>query len=65
MAAIPTHCHTRSGAQPEIGALFMAVLLGIIVAGDGRSTGSKGAQLLTVYVIIARAPSRQPDRLRR
>jgi Ca2+:H+ antiporter len=31
----------------------MAVLHGIVVAGDGRSNGYKGVQLLTVYVMIA------------
>ncbi|HKQ98703.1 MAG TPA: calcium/proton exchanger [Candidatus Polarisedimenticolia bacterium] len=37
----------------EIGCLFMAVLIGALVAGDGRSNWYKGVQLLTVYAIIA------------
>ena len=33
--------------------MFMAVLIGGIVAGDGRSNWYKGVQLITVYVVIA------------
>jgi len=36
-----------------LGALFFAVLLGIIVAGDGRSNWYKGVQLIVFYVILA------------
>ena len=39
--------------RAEMGSLFMAVLIGGIVAGDGRSNRYKGVQLITVYVIIA------------
>ena len=39
--------------RAETGSLFMAVLLGAIVAGDGRSNWYKGVQLITVYVLIA------------
>ena len=39
--------------RAEMGSLFMAVLIGAIVAGDGRSNRYKGVQLITVYVIIA------------
>jgi Ca2+:H+ antiporter len=39
--------------RAETGSLFMAVLLGAIVAGDGRSNWYKGVQLLTVYTLIA------------
>lgn len=39
--------------RAEMGSLFMAVLIGAIVAGDGRSNWYKGVQLITVYVIIA------------
>jgi Ca2+:H+ antiporter len=37
----------------EIGALFMAVLIGALVAGDGRSTWYRGVQLIGVYLVIA------------
>jgi Ca2+:H+ antiporter len=39
--------------RAEIGALFMAVLCGALVCGDGQSNWYKGVQLLTVYAIIA------------
>lgn len=39
--------------RAEIGALFMAVLIGTLVAGDGRSNWFKGVQLIAVYLIIA------------
>lgn len=39
--------------RAEIGALFMAVLIGTLVAGDGRSNWYKGVQLVAVYLIIA------------
>ena len=39
--------------RAETGSLFMAVLLGAIIAGDGRSNWYKGVQLITVYVLIA------------
>ena len=42
-----------SFSRAEIGALFMAVLIGTVVAGDGRSNWFKGVQLITVYLIIA------------
>jgi Ca2+:H+ antiporter len=42
-----------SFSRAEIGALFMAVLIGAIVAGDGRSNWYKGVQLITVYAIMA------------
>ena len=47
--------------RAEIGSLFMAVLLGIIVAGDGRSNWFKGVQLVTVYVMIALMFYLMPD----
>jgi Ca2+:H+ antiporter len=40
-----------SGA--EVGSLFMAVLIGALVAGDGRANWFRGVQLITVYLIIA------------
>ena len=39
--------------RAEIGALFMAVLCGGLVCGDGQSNWYKGVQLMTVYAIIA------------
>ncbi len=42
-----------SFSRAEVGALFMAALIGTVVAGDGRSNWFKGAQLIAVYVIIA------------
>jgi Ca2+:H+ antiporter len=42
-----------SFTRAEIGALFMAALIGAIVAGDGRSNWYKGVQLIAVYLIIA------------
>ena len=42
-----------SFSRPEIGALFMGVLIGALVAGDGRSNWFKGVQLVAVYLIIA------------
>ena len=40
-------------SRPEIGSLFMAVLIGALVCGDGQSNWYKGVQLVTVYAIIA------------
>jgi Ca2+:H+ antiporter len=42
-----------SFSRAEIGSLFVGVLIGSIVAGDGRSNWYKGVQLVTVYLIIA------------
>ena len=42
-----------SFSPAEIGSLFMAVLIGALVAGDGRSNWYKGVQLIAVYLIIA------------
>jgi Ca2+:H+ antiporter len=44
---------TLSFGRAEIGALLMAVLIGALVAGDGRSNWYKGVQLVTVYAIFA------------
>lgn len=40
-------------SRAEIGSLFMAVLIGVMVCGDGQSNWYKGVQLITVYAIIA------------
>jgi Ca2+:H+ antiporter len=39
--------------RAEIGSLFIAVVIGAMVCGDGQSHWYKGVQLLTVYIIIA------------
>jgi Ca2+:H+ antiporter len=39
--------------RAEIGSLFMAVLIGAMVSGDGQANWFKGVQLMTVYAIIA------------
>ncbi|HMG33208.1 MAG TPA: calcium/proton exchanger [Blastocatellia bacterium] len=39
--------------RAEIGSLFIAVLIGGMVCGDGQSNWYKGIQLFTVYAIIA------------
>ncbi len=40
-------------SRAEIGTLFLAVLIGSFVAGDGRSNWYKGVQLVIVYAMIA------------
>ena len=40
-------------SRPEIGTLFLGVLMAAIVAGDGRSNWYKGVQLIIVYAVIA------------
>ena len=42
-----------SFGRGEIACLFMGVLIGTIVASDGRSNWYKGVQLITVYTIMA------------
>ena len=42
-----------SFSRAEIGTLFLAVLIGAIVSGDGRSNWYKGVQLTVVYAMIA------------
>ncbi len=39
--------------RAEIGSMFLGVLIGVMVSGDGRSNWYKGVQLITVYAIIA------------
>jgi Ca2+:H+ antiporter len=51
-AAAPQPLELAFG-RAEIGSLFLAVLIGAIVSGDGRSNWYKGVQLIIVYVIIA------------
>jgi Ca2+:H+ antiporter len=42
-----------SFGRAEIGSLFLAVLIGAIVSGDGRANWYKGVQLIMVYIIMA------------
>lgn len=39
--------------RAEIGSLFIAVIIGALVSGDGQGNWYKGVQLVTVYAIIA------------
>jgi Ca2+:H+ antiporter len=39
--------------RPLIVAMFLTVILGALIAGDGRSNWYKGVQLIIVYVIMA------------
>lgn len=36
-----------------LGAVFLTVLIGIMVAGDGKANWFKGVQLITVYILMA------------
>ena len=36
-----------------LGTVFLTVLIGVMVAGDGKANWFKGVQLITVYVIMA------------
>jgi Ca2+:H+ antiporter len=42
-----------SFGRAEVGSLFLGVILGTLVCGDGQSNWYKGMQLITVYSIIA------------
>lgn len=42
-----------SFSRAEVGSLFIAVLIGTMVVGDGQSNWFKGVQLVTVYAILA------------
>jgi Ca2+:H+ antiporter len=50
---VAPHPLTLAFGRPELGSLFLAVLIGALVAGDGRSNWYKGVQLITVYATIA------------
>ena len=53
-----------SFSRAELGTLFLAVLIGTIVAGAGRSNWYKGVQLMLVYALIAILFSFLPDGVR-
>ncbi len=40
-------------SRVEILSMFLAILIGVMVAGDGRSHWFKGVQLITLYLVIA------------
>jgi len=42
-----------SFGRAELGAMFLAILIGAMVSGDGPSNWYKGVQLTTVYIILA------------
>ena len=42
-----------SFSRAEVGSLFLGVLVGAMVCADGRTNWFKGAQLVTLYLIIA------------
>ena len=42
-----------SFSRAEVGTLFLGVLIGAMVYGDGQANWFKGAQLITIYLIIA------------
>ena len=42
-----------SFSRAEVGSLFLGVLVGALVCADGRTNWFKGAQLVTLYAIIA------------
>lgn len=44
---------TLSFTRVEIGALFLGVLVGVLVVGDGRANWFKGVQLVAFYLILA------------
>ena len=51
--AVAPHPLELSFGRAELGSLFLAVLIGAIVSGDGQSNWYKGVQLIMVYIIIA------------
>lgn len=42
-----------SFSRAEVGTLFLGVLIGAMVYGDGQANWFKGVQLITIYLIIA------------
>lgn len=50
---IGPHQMNLSFSRALIGALFLGVILGAMISGDGRSNWYKGVQLVIVYLIIA------------
>src|SRR5262249_14542740 len=50
--AVAPHPLELSFGRAELGSLFLAVLIGAMVSGEGRSNWYKGVQLIIVYIII-------------
>jgi Ca2+:H+ antiporter len=50
---VAPHPLELSFGRAEMGSLFLAVLIGAIVSGDGRANWYKGVQLIMVYIIVA------------
>jgi sodium/calcium exchanger protein len=50
---VAPHPLELSFGRAELGAMFLAILIGAMVSGDGRSNWYKGVQLTTVYIILA------------
>lgn len=50
---IAPHPLQLSFSMAEIGSMFLAVLIGAMISGDGRSNWYEGVQLITVYIMIA------------
>ena len=44
---------TLSFTRPEIGALFLGVLVAVQISGDGRANWFKGVQLVGFYLTLA------------
>jgi Ca2+:H+ antiporter len=42
-----------SFGRAEVGSLFLGVILGTLVCGDGQSNWYKGVQLVTIYAVMA------------
>src|SRR5262247_230774 len=51
--AVAPHPLELSFGRAELGSLFLAVLIGAMVSGEGRSNWYKGVQLIMVYIIMA------------
>ena len=51
--AVAPHPFTLSFGRAEIGCMFLAIIIGTMVSGDGHANWYKGVQLITVYVIMA------------
>jgi Ca2+:H+ antiporter len=51
--AVAPHPFTLAFGRAEIGCMFLAIIIGTMVSGDGHANWYKGVQLITVYVIMA------------